>query len=158
MNPFSTHLPILKRAIEITDGPVLEIGCGYGSTPILHEMCKNRMLYTLEINSEWVKKFMEFNSDTHKVLTGDTYDIFDELIRGTAWDVVLVDHAPAERRNVEIEKLHHAKYVVVHDTEDPVYKYELTFPSYKFKYLYLKNNPRTTVLSDIQELSQFLSV
>lgn len=30
-----THLPVLRRVIEITHGPVLEMGMGNSSTPIL---------------------------------------------------------------------------------------------------------------------------
>ena len=154
---FYTHLPMLKMAVSLTNGPVLEIGCGNGSTPILHKLCKNRLLYTIETDKAWLQKFDVYNSDKHKLVAEDDYEKFDSLIRETQWDVVLVDHV-AERRNIEIAKLHHAKYVVVHDTQDPRYQFQITFPTYKYSFQYKKLFPWTTVLSDVSFLNEFSTV
>ena len=65
---YSTHRPVLVKILAITDGPVLELGCGWGSTPLLHKLCKeqNRMLITVEDNMDWMARFKEqFESDSH---------------------------------------------------------------------------------------------
>ena len=35
MNPFATHIPALLACLEHTSGPVLELGSGWFSTPIV---------------------------------------------------------------------------------------------------------------------------
>jgi hypothetical protein len=156
MNPYDTHLVVLEKAINITSGDVLEIGCGNGSTNFLHNACKNRKLYTIETNREWFNKFIDFESDYHKLICKNNYDEFHDLIMGNKWDVVLVDHAPGERRNIDINKLHHVKYVVIHDTEEKGYNYHLSIPLYKYRFEYSKIIPATTIVSDIIDVGDFL--
>lgn len=45
-----THIPILAAVVAMTDGPVLELGTGLNSTPLLSEMCfhMSRDLYSIE--------------------------------------------------------------------------------------------------------------
>ena len=31
-----SHIPILSRIIEISEGPILELGTGFNSTPVIH--------------------------------------------------------------------------------------------------------------------------
>ena len=50
-----SHLPILLRAMKATTGPVLELGAGIYSTPILHALCQieGRKLVTYESDPEF---------------------------------------------------------------------------------------------------------
>ena len=155
MDPFSTHQPVLEHAVRNSTGPVLEIGCGYGSTELLHNLCKDRILITIETNKEWYELFKHFASSNHILLCADSYDAFDSLIRYSGWSVVFIDHAPGERRNIEIEKAVNAQFVVIHDTHDPAYEYEKTLPLYKFQYRYEKLIPWTSVVSNINDLEIF---
>lgn len=42
MNPFATHIPALLACLECTSGPVLELGSGWFSTPIVSAfLCTN---------------------------------------------------------------------------------------------------------------------
>jgi predicted O-methyltransferase YrrM len=155
MDPFATHKPVLEHAVKNTSGPVLEIGCGYGSTELLDNLCKGRTLITIETNREWYELFKRFASPTHVILWAESYDAFDSLVRYEDWSVVFIDHAPGERRNVEIAKAVNAKFVVIHDTHDPAYEYEKTLPLYKYQYKYEKLIPFTSVVSNVSELDIF---
>lgn len=153
--PFGTHQRVLAHAVKNSSGAVLEIGCGHGSTPMLHELCRGRKLVTLETDFDWMIQFHHLANLEHEFYHADNYEEFDELIRSGKWDVVFIDHAPAERRNFEIEKVTNAKFVVVHDTHDPAYEYEKVFPLFKDKFTYTLETPWTTVLSNKEGLSIF---
>ena len=36
-NPYTTHQPVLAHYLQKVKKPILELGCGYGSTPLLHD-------------------------------------------------------------------------------------------------------------------------
>jgi predicted O-methyltransferase YrrM len=154
-NPFYTHRKVLTHAVKNSKGAVLEIGCGHGSTQILHDLCKGRRLVTLETDKEWLAEFDHLATDEHEIYSAESYEAFDKLIRSERWDVVFIDHAPGERRNDEIMKVLNAMFVVVHDTHDPAYEYEKTFPNFAYQYQYTKEIPYTSVLSNINDLSTF---
>lgn len=153
-DPYSTHLPVLDWAIKKTSGSVLEIGCGNSSTVFLHNECKNRRLVTIETNEVWFQRFVNLRTENHELFLKSSYDDFRDIIMGESWDVVLVDHAPALRRNVEINILHHCKYVVVHDFQDPCYMYNLSIPKYKYIYVYDTLFPNTAILSDFEKIDR----
>src|SRR4051794_13514900 len=127
-DPFGTHLPTLLKAVALTTGPVLEIGCGMYSTFCLHSACYGRKLVSLETDPDWFGRFTGLRSDTHSLLFGHHYDAFDGLIRGRDWSVVLIDHSPAERRIVDAVKVLRATTVILHDTESNEYGYAKVFP------------------------------
>jgi hypothetical protein len=155
IDPFSTHQPVLEHTVKNTTGAVLEIGCGYSSTEFLHNLCEGRTLVTLETDTEWYKLFEHLKSPNHIILNASSYDAFDSLVRYSDWSVVFIDHAPGERRNIEIKKVTGIQFVVIHDTHDPAYEYEKTLPLYKFHYKYEKLNPYTSVVSNIDNLNIF---
>ena len=47
---WTTHMPVIIKFIQATEGRVLELGAGLFSTPLLHWLCaeKGRKLYTYE--------------------------------------------------------------------------------------------------------------
>ena len=55
---WATHLPLLVRMFDKTEGDVLELGMGYFSTMILKWLCEmsGRTLYSYESNKEWYGK------------------------------------------------------------------------------------------------------
>jgi len=69
-NPYATHQPVLWAiAKNISHGRILELGAGYGSTPLLHEICKrnNNILYTIETKEVWARQFNHLRSQhTHQ--------------------------------------------------------------------------------------------
>jgi hypothetical protein len=56
---FGSHITALIAAVVHTDGPVLELGCGTGSTPQLHAICalSQRKLVSTDTSLEWLTKF-----------------------------------------------------------------------------------------------------
>ena len=158
MDAWSTHIPMVATIFLKSEGPVLEMGCGYYSTYMLHELCKleNRNLVSLDEKKEWLEKFMFFSNDNHQL-----HHVLDwascELIDKTKWGMVLVDHAPGERRKVDIDRLkNNAEYLIVHDSQEPGYKYEPVLSAFKYRFDYKLVSTWTTVVSNFNSL-EFLN-
>ena len=157
-SPYGTHIPALAAAVAMArSGPVLELGAGEFSTAMLHAMCAatNRRLVTIDHDPNWVARFAAYRSENHRVETMSWDDIPDER-----WAVVFIDHAPAERRRIDIEKLRdRCELMVVHDTEDHRYGYtEELFAAFAHRVDYKRLSPWTTVLSMTRDLSSLLDL
>jgi hypothetical protein len=126
-NGWNSHVPLLKAALSAVTGPVIELGAGDGSTPLLHELCNGvRPLVTMETSPEYLRRF-ERLSDYGQA--GDHYHAFvavsdwsmapiERWFEGKRWGVALVDHAPGERRIHDIRRLAPiCDLIVIHDTE-----------------------------------------
>lgn len=114
MDPWATHIPLLAACVQLTQGPVLELGAGDYSTPLLHVLCRGRLLLTLESDPEWMLRYARLRSQEHHIVEASTAA---EWATGP-WSVVLVDGRPARQRPREIELLRPAtECFVVHDTE-----------------------------------------
>ena len=162
INPsWGSHLPTLIRVLQASEGPVLELGSGPFSTPILHWLCldSKRPLVTYENDAEYFEMYKKFGYGLHEFkLVEDWASIPSEDRR---WGVVFVDHKPAERRKIEIIRLINvADYIVVHDTEPQVSaEYDNlgeTFPLFKYQYHYRRQKPYTTVLSNFSDFTVLL--
>jgi hypothetical protein len=67
------------------------------------------------------------------------------------WAVVFVDHAPADRRVVDIARLaDRTEFMVVHDSEDALYGYESAFARFAYRYDYKRLVPCTSILSNVR--------
>lgn len=109
MDNMSNHRELLWKALSLTLGPVVEFGSGYGSTPFLRQFCvfAGRDFYSYDSNFDWAQK------------TGSTYiDDWDKLVLPVRPSVLFLDHAPGERRKVDLKKYANiAEIIVIHDTE-----------------------------------------
>jgi len=142
-----SHLPVLSMLLNRTDGAVLEMGCGYYSTPLLYWTCKaqRRLFVSYENDKKWCEKFEDLGTqhmeDWQKAPIDDTF-----------WSVVLVDHRPALRRHKEARRLrNNASFIVMHDSEpeiDRFYKYSWIYKDFKYRYDFDSVRPNTTVLSN----------
>src|SRR5678816_1277742 len=67
MDIVASHQRCLIAAMMRTTGPVLELGVGWYSTPLLHEICKvqKRKLLTFDNNSDWLVQFLPLRSEYH---------------------------------------------------------------------------------------------
>lgn len=161
-----SHLPVLIKALELSDGPILELGTGLFSTPFLHWACFNSKRKLVSYENK--KKFFDFwiydderekNNDYsyHEVKFVED-NKWDDIDISEHWAVVFVDHNPGPRRREEMMRVaNNADYVVVHDTDDKndwYYKYSEYFPVFKYRWD-SKIYPRTTVLSNFKDLSNF---
>lgn len=154
---YGSHLPMLLKLLSITDGPVLEMGGGWVSTPVLHWCCvpRRRTLLTLDNDPACYEMLRQYDDSYHTIALVEDWDQAD--IEREFWDIAFIDHAPAERRKEDIRRLaNQAEYVVVHDTDDRQvrkhYHYEDIWALYRYRYDYKGALPSTTVLSNFTEL------
>jgi hypothetical protein len=149
-----THEPALAAAIAVArPGPVLELGAGYYSTPLLHALCvaTGRELLTVDTDRGWIDRLMSLSSPNHRLVALARWDELAELTHSKLWSVIFVDHAPAERRVVDIEQLaDKTDLMVVHDSEHSIYNYEPTFALFKNRFDYKRMMPWTTILSNVR--------
>jgi len=139
-----THLPVLVRAFELSEGDVLELGTGFFSTNILRWLCEmsGRTLYSYETDMYWYNRAIrkptsfqtdgdsdtealmltdgDLESDTDKVFKVDSFDEIDLSCKH--WGLALIDQHPTSRRIVDIKRLVNlVDYIVIHDT-NPEYE------------------------------------
>ncbi len=156
---YGSHVPVIVRVMEATRGPVLELGMGIYSTPLLDLMCheSKRTLISYDDDPTWFEENKDWEkSDYHKVFLIDNYDQAD--LGHTHWSVALIDHKPPLRRLTEIKRLaENADYLIVHDTEpecDKFFKYSRIYPLFKYRYDYTVCRPNTTILSNFFDPSK----
>ncbi len=151
-----SHLPILIRLVLMTDGPILELGTGFFSTPVLHWLCaeKNRKLVSYDSQERFVEVANNYITDWHEVHLVDDWDKIDI---SQHWGVAFIDHGPGPRRKVEMARVaNNADYVIVHDTEpgnDWYYHFSEVAHLYKYRYDYDRVYPNTSVFSNFKDLS-----
>jgi hypothetical protein len=153
---WASHLPVLIRILQISEGPVLELGSGIFSTPVMHWLCleSKRRLVTYENVPDYYNMVKRFSYGMHEINLIENWDKIP--IENEHWGVAFVDHNPPERRKVEIARLANiADYVVVHDTEarmDAETEFiKKSFPLFKYQYHHMRQKPYTSVLSNFAD-------
>lgn len=137
---YATHLPLLTEfVLRAPRGPVLELGAGKFSTPILHVLCGgHRKLITVEPPGEWRDEFIHLEREWHT---------FPEEINIVNCTIALIDCSPAMARRDMVELLKdRARFLIIHDTQEPGYK--IPFHLFKYRKDYTNLNPYTTVVSN----------
>lgn len=157
---WATHIPVLIKALELTDGSVLELGMGIMSTPLMHILCaaRDRHLESYDNDGRFFEMFSRFNSEQHFIGLVPSWDW--DTLDGKKCSVALVDSKPAESRKELIKQLTEAEYIIVHDTQeraDEFYGFEEIYPLFKYRYDYTKFANQTIVLSNKHDLHQFHS-
>ena len=152
-----SHLPVLVRALKVTSGPVVELGAGMYSTPILHALCEaeGRRLVTYENAPEYYEWALRYQSSLHDVCKVDVWADVD--LASVNWAVAFVDHAPNGTRWQEMLRLTHAEYVVAHDSNRGwrrKYNYDKAYPLFKYQKQYREKHPNTVVLSNIHPVEK----
>lgn len=137
LNDWNNHAPLLYLALEETKtGSVIEMGCGDGSTPQLHEYCTKRDLYSFETDSEYLKRFEHLKRNNHHYIHITNWDRAKEICPDPS--VILIDHAPGERRIIDVERFKDINGILVlHDTQPPPtaadYGYERIWHLFKYR-------------------------
>lgn len=152
----SSFIPILIKILQISEGPVLQLGSNSESINIMHWLCveAKRRLVTYENNIECYEKFKSFGYNSHEVNFVENWD--NTPIENEHWGVAFVDFEPLSRRQFEIAKLAKiADYIIVHDTDE---KYDSEtnfstqiFPLFKYSYHHKRGKPFTSVLSNFTD-------
>lgn len=151
-----SHLYALMRVMPLVHGDVLEMGVGIGSTPFLHWACYGKhRLVSYETYDKYYKMLGGHRTETHEMHLIDDWDKV-EIERD--WGLAFVDHAPSERRHVDIARLANwAKYVVVHDTnprDEKKYHYSKIYHLFKSRRDYQVAKTWVSVLSNFHDLSE----
>lgn len=153
---FGSHLPVLQKIINLTRGPVLELGGGAFSTPFLHWACfdNKRTLVTFDNEAKYFDDIKSYENDYHKV---NFVEDWNKVDLSGHWSMALVDHHPNLRRKEEIKRLANScDYIVVHDTEGKwkhKFEYYKIYPLFKYRWDYTKVLPHTSVLSNLKDLT-----
>lgn len=121
--PFATHQPVLYEVAKRCKGPIVEFGCGEGSTRLLHAISESRgvPLLTLDSDHEWLLRYQaELESPLHRFrLVEDwaeelTSPQWDEQL----WGLAFIDQSPWEARAVTARRMKdNADYVILHDCD-----------------------------------------
>lgn len=159
IDAYSSHLPVLWQALEATQGEVVELGMGFGSTPKLHEVCKDRHLFSYENNIEWYRKFEHLRSSKHSV---EYTQNWMEPIERHRYQigVLFSDEQPGELRKYNIAMFCNlAQVVVAHDSQPEAeggYKYSLVKPLFKYhKHFEHESGTDTAVLSNFIDVTKW---
>jgi hypothetical protein len=128
-HPYYTHQPFFAEIIKITDGNILECGCGDGSTTMIKDKIKNttRKLVSLESNLEWLNKYKHLagpfhdlyhidagNNDTPE--TGSKWVEFIKQNNLNDFEIVFLDSSPwASRKSCFDYFLNKIKIIIIHD-------------------------------------------
>lgn len=120
--PYATHQPVLYEIAVRSEGPILELGCGEGSTLLLHRICEaqGRRLLTIDNDASWLSKYRFLESDFHRLISTNDWleTLQSDAISKTRWGLVFVDSAPWESRDLAVRILgDRATYLIVHDCD-----------------------------------------
>jgi hypothetical protein len=152
---WNNHRGLLWLSLHLTEGPVMELGSGEGSTGYLRAYCARwgRIFQTFDNNQMWCDKTdSEFVEDWSPIIAGAA---------GTKRGLIFIDHAPGERRAPDTIKLANAADILVlHDTEEGGagdYKWEQAWPHFKYRLNYNKNGggAGATAVSNTIDLNRF---
>lgn len=160
-NDWDSHRPMLYCALLNTNGAVVELGSGLGSTPLLRSYCadSNRAFYSFESNKEWAIKTGSIFVNGYIIRDGES--ILNEMfINLMDLGLMFIDFAPGEERKVALQQ--YAKMVavlVVHDTEpgaEYVYGLKEILSTFKYRKDYApEGKPWTTAVSNFIDVSKW---
>lgn len=119
---YTTHQPVLNAVARRCDGPIAEFGCGHGSTPLLHEIARQRglRLLSLEDDQDWLSTFQpNLETPWHEFRLVEDWQ--EELSRPEwreQWGLIFIDNEPWEARAAAAKAVHdRAEYVIIHDSD-----------------------------------------
>jgi hypothetical protein len=156
---------LLGLAMAHTSGPILEVGMGYCSTPMIHTamLLTDRRVVSLEEDVKWIERLAEYRTQNHLIYHVARWeeDVW-KLVNSQHWGVVLVDHElpgdlPAARmyqgRREFIRRLDPANVdlLLTHDTENQCFWEDADgLRRYKFHVTHKPSGlPWTTVSSNL---------
>jgi hypothetical protein len=152
---YTTHMPMLIKVVQMTSGPVLELGAGVFSTPLLHWLCaeSGRRLDTYEDVADCYHFAHKFRSRNHRIHFVEDWDAVEFAGH---WDVVFIDHTTG-RRSVDALRLKDkADYIILHDSEaEKHYGYDKVWPEFRYIYHWKNCQPWTTVVSNLKDVSRW---
>lgn len=163
-----SYMGLLLTAVAHTRGPILEMGAGDFSTPLLHGVCSNekRLLLTVDTSLENIHDFIDLKTSWHyfgyvPVFEDDweanpNPELWNLVGNDADWAVVFINHRPGTRRVQDIERLRsHTAVFVVCDTQEAGYGYAPVLDTFKYTYVDTRYATHTTIASDSIDVSKF---
>jgi hypothetical protein len=156
---YCSHLPILMRALDKTEGTILEFGVGEFSSPVIAMMARlqGRKAHFYESDKEWLK-YVRTKYD-NRMCEWNFVENWDEIHIRKMAGFAFIDHEPGIRRKDDIKRFANSIQVIgVHDTQpkgDKVYRYSEIYPLFKYRRDFTKYAPHTTLLSNFVCLDDF---
>jgi len=159
---FGSHIPILIKILEQSKGPVLELGMGFMSTPLLYWMTldQGRKLVSYDNEESWVTQHQKFRGKHNEIHYVEDWSLapFEVPVEEERWGVALIDLHPEEYRSTAAMRLSDsADYIVLHDSDpkcDFAYKYSNIYTCFTWKYHYTKKSPHTTIVSNFIDVTK----
>lgn len=156
---YASHQPVIVTLLERLGGNarVLELGCGYGSSPIVVGLSSYSEHY--ETDAQWLEKVREFECENHSFHLVKNHEKFqwnDTEPFEKLWDVAFIDNAIGESRQSNLLKLKDkCRFIICHDTEE-FYKpaasaYGWDFSMFKYHFVFKNYNTYTTVVSNFED-------
>jgi protein-L-isoaspartate O-methyltransferase len=159
LHVWETHAPVLLELLDRLERPrVLELGMGYGSTPLV--LTRSASSVSLETDPSWLARFTRYQSDDHRMALWESYteDAWTDCpFFLEPWDIVFVDNAPARSRQGNLLAVApHARFVICHDTEETrkpaASDYRWDFSSFRHVWTYTRFSNYTTVVSNVEPI------
>jgi hypothetical protein len=155
---WNNHLAFMDQAFDLLEKgnnlTVLEYGMGDGSTPFLSDYCKEKDhdLFSYDNSKVWADSFRKFESKKHRIAVVESWHEISLYWQSRKPDLVLIDHAPGERRWEDVAMLmDSAKIIIIHDTEPAATGY-MMWPflnSFKFRKDYRTNGAWASMCSNL---------
>ena len=153
LQAFQTHQPVLLALLAaVPRARVLELGTGYGSTPIVLGASETSL--SLETDRAWYDRFRRYAAGGHRIELCEDFDEHEwrctHLLE--EWDVALVDNSPGTTRQSNLLKLAPAtRFIVCHDTQEcfgpAASNFGWDFSSFRHVWTYTRFDTYTTVVS-----------
>lgn len=170
-----SHYPFLAAVVARTSGPVVEFGVGWGSSPLLHYLCRGRRLLSADTDAAWLALWEGYRVGAHEfrrvvplrpIVAGssgvnemiEAWVAFAHEVAELKPDVVFLDQAPGEARvPCALVLKGHVKFLLCHDREadEPGgggnYRWRDLEGRFKYQTISKRMGPWTAVYSDVEE-------
>lgn len=118
---FASHQKVLLYALNLNDKPILELGSGDASTPLIHAVVapKRLKILTLDQNLEWLKKYTYLKNEFHSFGYYSDEDIYSFYASDSEqWGLVFIDNGTWNARTEAVKKYADiADYIILHDCD-----------------------------------------
>lgn len=157
----TTHMGVLVKVFQLSEGPILELGAGPVSTPLLHWLCAEtgRTLITIDNHPTFYGYAKRFKSRNHTAVYTEDWSELDKY--KYKWGMVFIDHSgkPRDdnRRGGDAIRLKDkADYIVLHDTDnEDTCGYVEMWPHFKYRWDWKYCRPRTSVVSNRKDVTKW---
>ena len=153
---YNSHYSVLAGVVAGTQGPILELGAGDGSTPMLHYIAStmDRPILTADTNAEWLAKYVGYGTHLHTFKFVEGWKEFKDPFERIG--CIFIDCAPGEaREHLARRYKNRADFVVCHDSEKDYasggnYQYEKVIPEFKHVSEFRRFRPYTLIMSNVR--------